>query len=66
MRGRQRENTDVIQIILIGDKQGDKGGGRGTLSGSGKKIYPPPFNMAADTANRNFFASPLLLYLKSK
>jgi hypothetical protein len=22
--------------------------------------------MAADTANRNFFASPLLLYLKSK
>jgi hypothetical protein len=32
MGGRQRENTDDIQIILIGDKQGDKGGGRGTLS----------------------------------
>ena len=29
MGGRQREKTDDIQIILIGDKQGDKGGGGG-------------------------------------
>jgi hypothetical protein len=41
MGGRQREKTDDIQIILIGDKQGDKGGGGGKhYLALGKKYTP--------------------------